>query len=619
MPLSNSDLELVIGSPFLIFTIIHGYFIYISFKKLRFIKNFQSNQKIAKYFYIMIVITNFFLFITSLTIVIVSISFFLNNQTINPIVESLRQYQKIIAILFYLPDFTFYCLFAFLFSQLLLIIMLSYIKMNTKHSIKIRTNLYKFIIVSIALGIISQLIIILLYSFDILTADEFSINQFLVIIIPPLFIITAQIYFAFNLSGLPCKSLIIKEKKSMINKVVLFWILSHILHGIINIVVSIIDFNIVLLNPVTDKNNNIKKIFIGLSIIVIDRFFVFILTIYLVFNQNFIINFFSFDLLDFRTNNKIDIENLLNDDSIESNINYNEKRPVCETLLKSFDFSKVLIGEDKIVLRRNAGLGKLIIGNYIIDSKLQYKVIIREIKVKVSNYILDEISNEITTNFVNNKEIKNYIVFPKAYNYDEELTILKIAYRYFENKSLGALLKSGTIKKEYSSIALIENNLKIRISLDIAIALEKIHNKGFFHGHLTPFNIMLDNNFKPKISDFCFNSLLKYCSLIFGYCNKNGYTAPEILKEKGLVSNKPGAKSDVYSYGMILLEIFTGVIPFEKYSLVELKNLVVEQENRPKIPEFLSKNIADLIRLCWQQEEVNRPSFSIIRQILENF
>ena len=61
-----------------------------------------------------------------------------------------------------------------------------------------------------------------------------------------------------------------------------------------------------------------------------------------------------------------------------------------------------------------------------------------------------------------------------------------------------------------------------------------------------------------------------------GYINKSAYTACEHLNEKGVVVKPTSPSSDVYSFGMVLWELFTEKIPFEDMSLKEIKKIVVE-------------------------------------------
>ncbi|XP_059434420.1 LEAF RUST 10 DISEASE-RESISTANCE LOCUS RECEPTOR-LIKE PROTEIN KINASE-like 2.2 [Corylus avellana] len=99
------------------------------------------------------------------------------------------------------------------------------------------------------------------------------------------------------------------------------------------------------------------------------------------------------------------------------------------------------------------------------------------------------------------------------------------------------------------------------IALGIARGLEYLHrgcNTRIVHFDIKPHNILLDENFCPKISDF---GLAKICPRekssisMSGTRGSAGYIAPEVYyKNFGGVSHK----SDVYSYGMMVFEMVRG-------------------------------------------------------------
>lgn len=55
------------------------------------------------------------------------------------------------------------------------------------------------------------------------------------------------------------------------------------------------------------------------------------------------------------------------------------------------------------------------------------------------------------------------------------------------------------------------------------------------------------------ITDIGMTTLKNYCSLLTAYSNKDYFTPPEYLKQKGRVVKKPSHKGDVYSIGMVIL------------------------------------------------------------------
>ncbi|KAI5428179.1 hypothetical protein KIW84_033257 [Lathyrus oleraceus] len=104
-------------------------------------------------------------------------------------------------------------------------------------------------------------------------------------------------------------------------------------------------------------------------------------------------------------------------------------------------------------------------------------------------------------------------------------------------------------------------NTLFQIAIGIARGLEYLHqgcNSRILHLDIKPQNILLDENFCPKISDF---GLAKICQKkdstvsMLGARGTIGYMAPEIFSRAfGGVSYK----SDVYSYGILILEMIGG-------------------------------------------------------------
>ncbi|XP_017406184.1 LEAF RUST 10 DISEASE-RESISTANCE LOCUS RECEPTOR-LIKE PROTEIN KINASE-like 2.5 isoform X3 [Vigna angularis] len=129
-----------------------------------------------------------------------------------------------------------------------------------------------------------------------------------------------------------------------------------------------------------------------------------------------------------------------------------------------------------------------------------------------------------------------------------------LIYEFMPNGSLDKFISNKGLERTSS---LTWDNL-LQIAKGIAKGLEYLHkgcNTRILHFDIKPHNILLDENFCPKISDF---GLAKLCpgkesTISVSYARGTiGYVAPEVCnKHFGGVSQK----SDVYSYGMMLLEI----------------------------------------------------------------
>jgi len=125
-----------------------------------------------------------------------------------------------------------------------------------------------------------------------------------------------------------------------------------------------------------------------------------------------------------------------------------------------------------------------------------------------------------------------------------------ILMELFNGKNLRQFLNEKKDNKE-----LIEEGIRIKIIEQICLGIRVIHNKNIVHRDLKPENIFIDVNNKIKIGDFGlsrnFNSYKAY-TLTPNGSGTIQYNAPEVLNE-----GKYNKKSDIYSLGCIIYELFT--------------------------------------------------------------
>lgn len=162
--------------------------------------------------------------------------------------------------------------------------------------------------------------------------------------------------------------------------------------------------------------------------------------------------------------------------------------------------------------------------------------------------------------------------------------------------------------------------------LGIANAMKYLHQHGILHRDLKPQNILMDENFHPKICDFglsrCFpGALTRSRNLAMtGQIGSLLYMAPEILEDRDDGDYQYGVGIDVYAFAMTAYEIITGNEPF--YEIGEGRNLTIKRRilngERPRFPENIPENMRNLISRCWSQNPEDRYTFDEIFQLLSN-
>jgi len=138
-----------------------------------------------------------------------------------------------------------------------------------------------------------------------------------------------------------------------------------------------------------------------------------------------------------------------------------------------------------------------------------------------------------------------------------------------------------------------------------------------------------------RVGDIENYDFMEYGSLFYSYRYTSVWSAPEALKNPKKIQDI-NKKMDVYSFGMILWEIWHESIPFDG-EIDEAIQYVVNEESRPKIIAsredienledsscleqsytFCDPIISSLIRKCWTMNPKDRPELFEICQLLQN-
>ncbi|KAB1671373.1 hypothetical protein [Gossypium barbadense] len=145
-----------------------------------------------------------------------------------------------------------------------------------------------------------------------------------------------------------------------------------------------------------------------------------------------------------------------------------------------------------------------------------------------------------------------------------------LVYEFMENGSLEDWLHPLIGMNEPETVRNLNFFQRVSVAMDVAHALEYLHHhceEPIIHCDLKPSNILLDEEMVGHISDFGLAKILSTDRLNYS-ANKSGslglrgtigYAPPEYGMGSGL-----STKGDVYSYGILLLEMFTGKRPTDE-------------------------------------------------------
>ncbi|PKA51878.1 inactive leucine-rich repeat receptor-like protein kinase IMK2 [Apostasia shenzhenica] len=202
-------------------------------------------------------------------------------------------------------------------------------------------------------------------------------------------------------------------------------------------------------------------------------------------------------------------------------------------------------------------------GNQVAVKRLREKIAKNQKEFEAEVNVLGKIRHS------NLLALRAYYLGPKG----EKLLV----FDFMPKGSLAAFLHGVVVARGPDSP--IDWPTRMKIAMGTARGLSYLHDEmSMIHGNLTSANVLLDDDGDAKIADFGLSRLMTTAanSNVIATAGALGYRAPELSKLK-----KASNKTDVYSLGVILLELLTGKSPGDAVNGVDLPQWVasiVEEE-----------------------------------------
>ena len=149
----------------------------------------------------------------------------------------------------------------------------------------------------------------------------------------------------------------------------------------------------------------------------------------------------------------------------------------------------------------------------------------------------------------------------------------------------------------------------MKIARQICAGLAAAHDRGVLHRDLKPANVMIDDDGNVRITDFGIAGLIEEIREEDVSAGTPAYMSPEQLGGAELT-----IKSDIYSLGLVLYELFTGKKAFDAPTLVQLLQLR-NSDTTPTTPSTLVRDIDPVVERvilrCIEKDPEKRPASAI--------
>jgi eukaryotic-like serine/threonine-protein kinase len=187
-----------------------------------------------------------------------------------------------------------------------------------------------------------------------------------------------------------------------------------------------------------------------------------------------------------------------------------------------------------------------------------------------------------------------------------------ISMEYFPSHTLG-----GEIVNEKP----VQLKRAVKFGIDIATGMAVAHQAGIVHRDLKPANILIDNDGLLKIVDFGVAAAQTQGDT---QLTKTGYVigSPKYMAPEQILGKKVDERADIYSLGVILYEMFSGVPPYSRGDHMSVMYQHVQGKARPPIDinKELPLELNNLVMKCMSLDKAKRAqTMDELRLSLEKF
>ena len=174
-----------------------------------------------------------------------------------------------------------------------------------------------------------------------------------------------------------------------------------------------------------------------------------------------------------------------------------------------------------------------------------------------------------------------------------------LSMEYIDGENLASLIRR---------IGRLPHDKAVEMGRKLCAGLAAAHARGVLHRDLKPANVMVDSEGQVLITDF---GLAGIAGMLQGAEVRNG--TPAYMAPEQLAGREVTPRSDIYSLGLVLYEMFTGRRAFEASTLAEL--IRIREESPPTSPTTLVHDLDPVVERtvmrCLDPDPQRRPASAL--------
>ena len=199
----------------------------------------------------------------------------------------------------------------------------------------------------------------------------------------------------------------------------------------------------------------------------------------------------------------------------------------------------------------------------------------------------EQLVREIMTLY--DAQCPNLITFYGAFYREGAITI---ALEYMDGGSLANVL---------SQVGPIPERVLASMAFQILWGLAYLKHEKRVHRDVKPSNLLINSNGEVKVTDFGVSAELQSSIAMCGtFVGTFKYMSPERIQ------NLPYTySSDIWSFGLVIMECATGIYPFHETSAIEMAQTILETDV-PNLPKNFSPTLIDFCAQCLHRDPDKR-------------